>query len=161
MLRLTCAESKDTFHSTLSRPSTGLYESGSAFGQTSLQRLLANSELRESPLISNPTGRCGSSCGLRGGPTGRGPTSRERYQQQTIPTSRVTLSRLTPHSAERRVTFPLRQYLGSALAAASQVRDTMPRYHASNRRAPLGIPSVLARIPSRLWQVRRPWARLR
>jgi hypothetical protein len=45
--------------------------------------------------------------------TGRDPTSRVRHQQEIMPTSRVTLPRRTPYSAECRVTFPLRQYLGS------------------------------------------------
>src|SRR4030095_12410384 len=93
--------------------------------------------------------------------TGRVPTSWVRHEQETIPTSREPLSRRTPCSAEGRVTFPLRQYLGSALAAEPQARDTMPRCHASIRRAPLGIQEVAASIRSRLRQARRPRTRLR
>ena len=93
--------------------------------------------------------------------TGRVPTSWVRHEQETIPTSRETLSRRTPYSAKGRATFPLRQYLGSALAAEPQARDTMPQCHVSIRRAPLGIQQVLASIRSRLWQARRPRTRLR
>jgi hypothetical protein len=75
--------------------------------------------------------------------------------------SRATLLRRTPHIAEGSVTFSLRQYLGSALAAEPQARDTMPRYHASIRRAALGIQSAWVSMWSRLWQARPPGARLR
>src|SRR5437867_2682273 len=62
---------------------------------------------------------------------------------------------------EGRVTFPLRQYLGSALSAEPQARGTIPRSHASMRRASLGIQLVSACLRSRLRQAWRPRARLR
>jgi len=75
--------------------------------------------------------------------------------------SRVTLSRRTPYRAQGRFTFPLRQYVASALSAERQARDTIPRSHASMRRAALGIQVVSACIRRRLQQARWPRARLR
>jgi hypothetical protein len=82
-------------------------------------------------------------------------------KRRSLPTSRVTLSRRTWYRAEGRVTFPLRQSLGSVLSAAPQARDTIPRSHASMRRASLGMQLVSACIRSRLRQARRPRVRLR
>ena len=74
--------------------------------------------------------------------------------------SRVTLA-ANAVPREGRVTFPLRQYVASALSAEPQARDTIPRSHASMRHASLGIQVVSACIRSRLRQARWPRARLR